>query len=519
MRSPTCPYLTESRGRRPAKVLVLFVLVLPVLLGMVGLIIDGGLLEADFRETQNAADAAALAAAMDLYQGYSTDNAIATARAYVRQQDGLSGLTDAQIVVNIPPASGPYAGNTKYAEVIVAQPTSVYFMRVLGFTSGQLVRARAVAGYETGGKSEGVIVLDPRADNFSGLSVQGGAILKIGGAVIVNSLGKGIDQNGNPVESDYNQYAVATGNNGRIYTDILRVAGGVDTLENIYHSSDWDAHIADGVIDSADVAIAQRVVVARRPIGPDPLQDLPIPIQSQAGQVTDENGTVVSPDQNNTYKVGQGETRTFSPGVYSNIEITGGATVTFESGIYALSPQQANQGLKISGDPTVTGNGVLFYFTGSNYLEVAGSPGAYDIQDAETQVDPNDPASLAQGIPQPPPDPNFNQVNFANLDLNTTGGTVTLTGLNDPGNSLDGVLFFFRRRMDGRVAAIQGNPGADVHLTGAIYSKWGNFKMAGGATYEAQFVVGSMDVSGQAVVTILGTGKDFGLADLVYLVE
>src|SRR5438128_10845740 len=55
-------------GKRPGKVLVLFAFLLPMLLGTTGLVIDTGLLLAAHRQAQNAADAAALAAALQLFQ-------------------------------------------------------------------------------------------------------------------------------------------------------------------------------------------------------------------------------------------------------------------------------------------------------------------------------------------------------------------------------------------------------------------------------------------------------------------
>ena len=57
--------------KRPGKTLAMFLLLTPALLGMVGLTIDGGLLLVTYRQTQNAADAAALAAAVDLKNGNS----------------------------------------------------------------------------------------------------------------------------------------------------------------------------------------------------------------------------------------------------------------------------------------------------------------------------------------------------------------------------------------------------------------------------------------------------------------
>ena len=70
--------ITPMRGgrqRRSGAVLLWCALILPVLLAMVGLVIDCGLMMANFREAQNAADAAALVGANDLLQGTTTTTA------------------------------------------------------------------------------------------------------------------------------------------------------------------------------------------------------------------------------------------------------------------------------------------------------------------------------------------------------------------------------------------------------------------------------------------------------------
>src|SRR5262245_26816670 len=103
MRVPASP---QHCQRRSGKVLVLFVLLLPVLLGLLGLVLDGGLLMAAQRHTQNAADAGAMAAAMDLLRGKSTSTATATATTFVQDHNGLSA---AAVTVNIPPQSGAHA--------------------------------------------------------------------------------------------------------------------------------------------------------------------------------------------------------------------------------------------------------------------------------------------------------------------------------------------------------------------------------------------------------------------------
>jgi hypothetical protein len=215
--------------------------------------------------------------------------------------------------------------------------------------------------------------------------------------------------------------------------------------------------------------------------------------------------------------VNSGETRTFNPGIYEDIQINNGSTVTFNPGVYIFSPTKANQGLRINGDPTVTGNGVMFYMTGSNYLDNGG--GHWDsLDDAQAALDgPLPPTNGADRLPSPP-DPQFNKVNFATIDINTTGGTVRLSGLQDANSPFNDLLFFQRRRNDSG-ANIQGNAGQNVFLAGTIYAKWARFKVAGGGRYDARFVVGSMQVAGSANVTINDTGKNFGLASKVFLVE
>src|SRR5437764_11777902 len=93
--------------KRSGKIVVLFALILPVLLGMTGLVIDGGMLLAAHRQARNAADAAALAAALDLLNGKSLATAQATATTFVHSYNNLSKAT----VTTRLPTSGPYSGN------------------------------------------------------------------------------------------------------------------------------------------------------------------------------------------------------------------------------------------------------------------------------------------------------------------------------------------------------------------------------------------------------------------------
>jgi len=131
--------------KRPGKTLVMFVLLTPALLGMVGLTIDGGLMLVTYRQTQNAADTAALVAATDLIRGRSAT--YTTSGANFAQNYNMSGAT---VTINSPPGplAAPSHRTTAYAEAIITYPFQTSFIQVLGVNSSQQVTARAVAGYE-----------------------------------------------------------------------------------------------------------------------------------------------------------------------------------------------------------------------------------------------------------------------------------------------------------------------------------------------------------------------------------
>ena len=139
--------------KRPGQTLVMFVLLTPALLGMVGLTIDGGLMLVTHRQTQNAADAAALAAAVDLNNNLLPPIPQNTAQTYVQTYNNMPNATTAPYV-NIPPLSGPHSSasigsaSNNYAEAIITYPFQTSFIQVLGVNSSQQVTARAVAGYE-----------------------------------------------------------------------------------------------------------------------------------------------------------------------------------------------------------------------------------------------------------------------------------------------------------------------------------------------------------------------------------
>src|SRR5207244_2538050 len=110
-------YTSRNLQQRRGKILVLFAFSLTALLGMVGITVDTGLLQAARRQVQNAADVGAVVAAMELYRGNTLKNAQSIATTYI--QNKANGMTDPAVTIAIQvPKSGPYLNNTSYVEVI-----------------------------------------------------------------------------------------------------------------------------------------------------------------------------------------------------------------------------------------------------------------------------------------------------------------------------------------------------------------------------------------------------------------
>jgi len=189
-------------------------------------------------------------------------------------------------------------------------------------------------------------------------------------------------------------------------------------------------------------------------------------------------------------KIGNSDTVTFSPGIYQYIKITGGS-VTFSPGIYVVGAGNGvgQQGLTINSG-TVTGSGVMFYNTGSDY----NSNGTPDSSDGNNS-------------------PNSN----ASFGAISIGGGASATFSAPSSGPFAGILFY-QRRWNTQGASVGGNT-STINLSGTIYDKWGNFTLAGQCAYNAEFVVGSLTISGGAAVTINATGKNLGRVNQVFLVE
>src|SRR5262249_39465822 len=156
-----------SSARRRGLVVVLVALSLTAMISIIAIALDGSLLMDQRRGVQAAADAAALAAAIDLYKNYAANGGLdpnGTAKASGRSVAAANGYTNdgtnSTVTINIPPASGNFAGKAGYAEAIVQFNQQRSFSRIFG-TGRISISARAVAAGLLKPLDKGVIVLDP----------------------------------------------------------------------------------------------------------------------------------------------------------------------------------------------------------------------------------------------------------------------------------------------------------------------------------------------------------------------
>ena len=269
--------IEPSREPSRGSLLVILAIVIPVLLGALGLIVDNVQMFKAKRSLQSAADAAVVAAAHELRK-QNLDGFVVAAEEDARM-NGANEESGAVVHVNYPPKAGRWAGNRDYVEVLVEREVPTLFMRALGKSSVQ-VEARAVAGLVD--RNIGVYALDPGDPRT--LSVAKDGHVEVPDCdVFVNS------RNGS---------AAVTEGSGSLSAGRVEIVG------------DYDGN---GFFPDPEVGASQIA---------DPLEDLPAPAYSDCDFV--DTVTVRG-------------NRRLRPGVYcGGIDVVDDGQATFASGVYVL---------------------------------------------------------------------------------------------------------------------------------------------------------------------------------------
>jgi Flp pilus assembly protein TadG len=293
------------------QVVVLTILSMTMLLGFVALAVDVGVLFNAKRRVQIAADAGAIAAALEASYGSGSATTAAQTAA------GNNGITDTtnQVAVHNPPASG-YHQSTGFYEVIVNQPNSTAFLNM--FVPGQFyVGGRAVAG--TIPSPACIYLLDPTVSGA--LSLQGAGTL--------TAKNCGID-----VNSNSQQAVCLTGGAATVDTPYVRFrATSITTQGNCNHSLATAVYTGNTYLND--------------PLG---IQGPTVPT-SCAGGVTYSQSTITSANIGNLPSSGV---------VCLSSQVTISGTVTLPASAYVFT-----NGVEISTGAVVTSNGTFIITGGS----------------------------------------------------------------------------------------------------------------------------------------------------------
>jgi hypothetical protein len=351
----------EQRGL----VAVMTALMMVLMLAVVAVVVDLGNARQERRAAQNGADAAALAAGETIEAGNGIINwsaLVTQVKTYARVNDGVStsawvGCSDPYALSYHPDASNndtcisadlsawPAASAATVGDTVnhvrVRLPSSTVrslFARAVGngdLTVGAAATAKTVMTVKPITTSTtvagGPCALCVLGSGFT-LDGQNGDVTITGGNVIVNSTYTGGACN---CAAKLNP-----GGNVKITTSGGAI-GGPGAPNNFSGSGFSPAPTLLGAVV-------------------DPLASVP-----QCGDGSKADGTPAVPDPCPTNIVSNASPTNLSPGIYTKIS----GTHTLSPGIYVITgtSQKPEEGLVLSGNDVITGDGVMLYFACSNY--------------------------------------------------------------------------------------------------------------------------------------------------------
>ncbi len=286
------------------------------MIAAVGLLMDVGNAYVQHQKAQGAADAAASAAAMVLYDkgiGVATSTALYYAAQEGYNNDGVNNT----VTVNSPPQSGAYAGNAQYIQVKIHDNVAPWFVSLVW--DGRFnVSAAAVAGWTLKGLGAPMIVLEE--NECQTLRMTGTTIIRVPkGNVHVNSR----------------------------CADAVLIVGTADI------TTQTPATIVGGIRTVGSMVVSPPAIVGAAVL-PDPLRSLPIPA---LGDYRTRYGT---PSQPKTYQTSESNAVTLEPGVYyGGIKAISGASLHLNPGMYIM----AGGGFVTGASSSVWGEGVCIYNT------------------------------------------------------------------------------------------------------------------------------------------------------------
>ena len=299
-----------------------------VLILLTGLVVDVGVLQDQRGQAQNAADAAAVAGAMELLP---SGNGSTWASNVALNTTAWNGFTNG--AGNTTVSATPNTGSGTMT-VVITRNVNTYFMNMLGLHT-MPVTVTAVAG------------LGPSSSCLVALSDTASPGLEVGGNVTLNC---GVQVNSN---SNGGNYAVNwQGTSGCIQSTAININGGYYESGGACSGGHYAVNTSGGALTPA----------TGKPQISDPLAAT-LPTAPATSPCTYSSQVTYTNNQTPPGNIVQ-------PGVYcGGLQINGtNGTVTFASGTYVMY----NGGFTVNSGSTITSasGGVTFYLTGASGSQV-----------------------------------------------------------------------------------------------------------------------------------------------------
>ncbi len=216
------------------QILITSFLAMGCLLGFVALAADVGIMMRQKRMAQTAADAAAIAGALEL--NYGTASVTSAGQAAAAQNGFTNGSNGVTVTINPPPLYGPHANLPGYVEAIVSIQQPTIFMGLFGVLN-MTPAARAVATNGGGAANGCVYVLTP----------TGAKAMELQGSFTVTAPNCGVI-----VDSSDPGALQFTGGAGSLSAGSVGVVGGCGGCSPCSSCSDSNPRPVGGIVPQSD---------------------------------------------------------------------------------------------------------------------------------------------------------------------------------------------------------------------------------------------------------------------------
>ena len=297
---------------RKGGIVVMFALLLPIMIGFVGMGVEIGLWFESKRDLQTAADAAAIGGAYEAQDGSATSSTITSVATTDATRNGYNATTDTLTASN-PPGTGSYTADANAVEVSISRSVNLLFSGYFMSSAINIV-ARAVATAGSGTDEACVLALDTAS---TGVSVSGSGTITFDGCEVASN--------------SSSSSALSVSGSGALTTDCYSVVGGVSATSGLTTDADCSP-------DTGASAIA------------DPYSSLTAP-----NEACDVNGYTYNTNGGSTTLAGNG----WTSGVEDAYTICGdfwirNGTVTMSPGLYVIDGGD----FKTNANGSINGTGV-----------------------------------------------------------------------------------------------------------------------------------------------------------------